>query len=50
MLPPWPPQVDGYLKAEGCKWKSLDKHKSVFIPSSKLADTGAHQTQLTWVA
>lgn len=50
MLPPWPPQVDGYLKAEGCKWESLDKHKSVFIPSSKLADTGAHQTQLTWVA
>lgn len=43
------PQVGGYLKAKGCKWEILDKHKGVFIPSSKLADTGAHQTWVTWV-
>lgn len=42
-------QVGGYLKAKGCEWEILDKHKGVFIPSSELADTGAHQTWVTWV-
>lgn len=50
MLPAWPAQVGGYLKAKGYKWEILDKHESVFIPSSKPADTGAHQTWVTWVA
>lgn len=38
------------LKAKGSKWEILDKQEAVFIPSSKLADTGAHQTRGTWVA
>lgn len=49
MLPACLSQVGGCLKAKGCKWEILDKHKGVFIPSSKLADTGAHQTWVTWV-
>lgn len=50
MLPAWPARVGGQWKAEGCKWEILDKHEGVFIPSSKPADTGAHQTRVTWVA
>jgi len=50
MLPACSAQVGGSLKAEGSKWEILDKQEVVFIPSSEPADTGAHQTQGTWVA
>lgn len=50
MLPACSAQVGGFLKAKGSKWEILDKQEVVFIPSSEPADTGAHQTQGTWVA
>lgn len=50
MLPAWPAQVGGCLRAEGCEWEILDKREGAFLPSPELADTGAHQTQVTWVA
>lgn len=50
MLPAWPAQVGGCLRAEGCEWEILDEREGAFLPSPELADTGAHQTQVTWVA